>query len=47
MSKILFFASATEPVTTLTTGGWVSMLVSVGSVCAFFFWCLYRVMREK
>lgn len=47
MPEALFAAVETEAAATLTTGGWVSMLLSVGSVCVFFFWCLYRVFRDK
>ncbi|MDR2430422.1 MAG: hypothetical protein LBD14_06015 [Puniceicoccales bacterium] len=32
---------------TLSTGGWTSMIVSVGSVTAIFVWCLWRVIRNK
>ena len=28
----------------MTTGGWITMLLSVGSVVALFVWCLYRVL---
>jgi hypothetical protein len=27
----------------MTTGGWITMIVSVGSVTVFFIWTLYRV----
>lgn len=28
----------------MTTGGWITMLLSVGFVVALFGWCLYRVL---
>lgn len=28
----------------MTAGGWITMIVSVGSVTAFFCWTLYRVL---
>jgi uncharacterized membrane protein len=28
----------------MTTGGWLTMLLSVGSVVTLFVWCLYRVL---
>lgn len=28
----------------MTTGGWIMMLISVGTVVIFFFTCLYKVL---
>jgi hypothetical protein len=28
----------------MTIGGWVIMIVSVGSVACLFFWCLWKVL---
>lgn len=28
----------------MTAGGWIILLVSVGSVTALFVWCIYRVL---
>lgn len=30
----------------MTLGGWITMLISVGSVTALFIFCLIRVLRE-
>ncbi len=27
----------------MTSGGWMVMLLSVGTVCALFAWCMYKV----
>lgn len=32
---------------TLTTGGWVTMILSVGFVVCLFAWCIWRVLTEK
>lgn len=29
----------------MTSGGWIVMLLSVGSVTVLFAWCLYKVVR--
>ncbi|EIP98687.1 hypothetical protein OpiT1DRAFT_03152 [Opitutaceae bacterium TAV1] len=34
-----------ETATTLTPGGWINLLLSVGFVTALFVWCLVRVLR--
>lgn len=31
----------------LTTGGWLTMLLSVGSVTTLFLWCLYKVLTHN
>ena len=31
----------------MTTGGWVTMLLSVGSVCLLFVACLYKVFSHN
>lgn len=31
----------------MTTGGWIIMLVSVGTVTTLFSWCLYKVLRAS
>ena len=31
----------------MTTGGWITMILSVGSVTTFFFWTLYRVLTTE
>ena len=28
----------------MTGGGWITMIVSVGSVTLLFLWCLYKVL---
>ncbi|MBI2928998.1 MAG: hypothetical protein HYY24_25315 [Verrucomicrobia bacterium] len=28
----------------MTTGGWITLLLSVGFVVTLFVWCLYRVL---
>lgn len=28
----------------MTTGGWIIMIVSVGSVCGLLAWCVYKVL---
>jgi hypothetical protein len=28
----------------MTTGGWITMIVSVGFVTVLFGWCIYKVM---
>jgi hypothetical protein len=28
----------------MTTGGWIVMLVSVGTVCSLLAWCLFKVL---
>lgn len=30
---------------TMTTGGWINMLLSVGFVTVLFVWCIFRVLR--
>jgi hypothetical protein len=30
---------------TLTVGGWITMLLSVGFVVGLFAWCIWRVMK--
>lgn len=30
----------------MTFGGWIVMVVSVGSVLSLFLWCLWRVLRD-
>lgn len=29
----------------MNTGGWIIMLLSVGTVTALFAWCIYRVLK--
>jgi hypothetical protein len=29
----------------VTVGGWINMLLSVGSVAALFAWCVWKVLR--
>lgn len=29
----------------MTTGGWITMILSVGFVTVLFGWCIYRVLR--
>ena len=31
----------------LTTGGWITMILSVGFVVSLLGWCILRVMRES
>ena len=31
----------------MTTGGWFTMLVSVGSVVCLFLWCIWRVLTDN
>ena len=31
----------------MTTGGWITMLLSVGFVVSLFSWCIYRVLTCK
>ena len=31
----------------MTTGGWINMLLSVGSVTMLFTWCLYKVLTHN
>ena len=31
----------------MTTGGWITMIVSVGFVTALFTWCIWRVLSHK
>ena len=31
----------------MTTGGWLTMLLSVGTVSVLFFACLYKVFRHN
>lgn len=31
----------------MTTGGWITMMVSVGFVVTLFVWCVYRVLFGK
>ena len=31
----------------MTTGGWITMILSVGSVTALFAWCCYKVLTGK
>ena len=31
----------------MTTGGWITMILSVGFVVTLFSWCIYRVLIEK
>ena len=30
----------------MTLGGWLVMIVSVGTVTSLFSWCIYKVMTE-
>jgi hypothetical protein len=30
----------------MTLGGWIVMVVSVGSVTGLFAWCIWRVLRD-
>lgn len=30
----------------MNTGGWVTMVLSVGSVTALFVWCIVKVLRQ-
>lgn len=29
----------------MTTGGWITMILSVGFVTGLFVWCIYRVLK--
>lgn len=29
----------------MTLGGWITMLLSVGSVTTLFAWCIYRILK--
>jgi hypothetical protein len=31
----------------MTTGGWITMILSVGSVTTLFVWCLYKVLTHN
>ena len=31
----------------MTTGGWITMIISVGTVVSLFIWCLCRVLFHK
>lgn len=31
----------------MTTGGWITMLISVGFVTGLFTWCIYKVMTTS
>ncbi len=31
----------------MTLGGWLVMVLSVGTVSSLFFWCIYRISVEK
>lgn len=31
----------------MTLGGWLVMIVSVGTVTILFTWCIYKVMTEE
>jgi hypothetical protein len=31
----------------MTTGGWISMILSVGTVTVLFVWCLYKVLAHN
>ena len=31
----------------MTLGGWLVMMLSVGTVSSLFFWCIYRISVEK
>ena len=31
----------------MTLGGWLVMILSVGTVSSLFFWCIYRISVEK
>ena len=31
----------------MTTGGWITMIISVGSVVVLFSWCLYKVLAHN
>lgn len=41
----LFAAATNASAPTLTAGGWISMIVSIGLVVTLFVWCLSRVLR--
>ncbi len=31
----------------MTLGGWIVMIISVGTVSTLFAWCIYQVLTEK
>jgi len=31
----------------MTTGGWINLILSVGSVTTLFAWCLYKVLTHN
>jgi hypothetical protein len=31
----------------MTPGGWVTLVLSVGSVTALFFWCIHKVLTTR
>ena len=31
----------------MTSGGWVSMIISVGAVTVLFVWCLFKVLAHN
>ena len=31
----------------MTTGGWITMILSVGAVVSLFIWCIYRVLTHN
>ncbi len=31
----------------MTLGGWLVMILSVGTVSSLFFWCIYQIAVEK
>ena len=31
----------------MTPGGWITMILSVGSVTCLFLWCLYKVLSHN
>jgi hypothetical protein len=31
----------------MTTGGWISLLLSVGFVTGLFVWCIWKVLTSK
>jgi hypothetical protein len=31
----------------MTLGGWINLILSVGSVTALFLWCIWRVLRTS
>ncbi len=30
----------------MTIGGWITFILSTGSVCALFVWCMYKVVSS-